>query len=55
MVQSEEEWLVRQQRAKTLKSAKDANEAGGRMGEVWTVRTLERNWVRFMGLIEPYE
>jgi len=23
--------------------------------DVWTVRTLERNWARFMGLIEPYE
>ncbi|KAK1923853.1 hypothetical protein DB88DRAFT_439198 [Papiliotrema laurentii] len=43
VVLSEDEWW-------RTGSSVDAEE-----GRVWAVRTLERNWARFMGLIQPYE
>jgi hypothetical protein len=43
VVLSEDEW-------RRTGSSVDAEE-----GRVWAVRTLERNWARFMGLIQPYE
>ncbi len=49
-LQNEEEWV----RKNTTKSKKGARK-GEEDEEVWTVKTLERNWARFMGLIEPYE
>lgn len=65
LVETDEEWERRQSGCRTVGIQKGDGKGKnkGTQGkkreeaeeEVWTVRTLERNWARFMGLIEPYE
>lgn len=68
LVQSEEEWVRRNSRRAKRDGAVNGEDRRAQEGDVaktmdlneeaekvWAVKTLERNWARFMGLIEPYE
>lgn len=67
-MQSEEEWVRRNSRRAKRDGAVNGEDRRAQEGDVaktmdlneeaekvWAVKTLERNWARFMGLIEPYE
>ena len=55
LIESEEEWVRRYDRKAKANGATEGEMSGEESEPVWTVKTLERNWARFMGLIEPYE